>query len=52
MQKEAQYKQQLYKMDNNAIKHPEMSDEIGNLYVQSIQAKLEILNSLNKKEDE
>ena len=52
MQKEAEYKQKLYKMDNNAIKHPEMSDEIGNLYVQSIQGKLEILNSLNRRDDE
>ena len=52
MQREAEYKQKLYKMDNNAIKHPEMSDEIGNLYVQSIQGKLEILNSLNRRDEE
>ena len=52
MQREAEYKQKLYKMDNNAMKHPEMSDEIGNLYVQSIQGKLEILNSLNRRDEE
>jgi hypothetical protein len=48
MQNEAKFKQQLYNMENNAEKYPQLSEEIGNLYINSIEAKLQILNRINE----
>ena len=35
-------------MENNAEKYPQLSEEIGNLYINSIEAKLQILNRINE----
>ena len=49
MQKEASFKYKFLNIDDNARKYPGMRNEITNLYVGSIQAKIEILKSLKTR---
>ena len=49
MQKEASFKYKFLNIDDNARKYPGMRNEITNLFVGSIQAKIEILKSLKSR---
>ena len=44
LQKQAERKAQLLKYTNT--EHTELGDEVGDLYINSIQAKLQILNAM------
>ena len=50
LQKEAEFKAKLYKLE--PTKYSDMRDDITNLYIDSIQAKLNILKKINEKSGE
>ena len=50
LQKEAEFKKKLYMLE--PIQHADKRDEITNLYIDSIQAKLNILKKINERSGE
>lgn len=48
LQKEAEQKKKLMNIKGGSGKVPELGEEISNLYINSIEAKLKILNAINK----
>ena len=50
LQKEAEFKTKLYKLD--PVKNSNKREEITNLYIDSIQAKLQILKKINERSED
>jgi sortase (surface protein transpeptidase) len=50
LQKEAEFKTKLYKLD--PVKNSDKREEITNLYIDSIQAKLQILKKINERSED
>lgn len=48
LQKEAEQKKKLMDIKGGSAKAPELGEEISKLYINSIEAKLKILNAINK----